>query len=433
MWDLAVRDLPASGLDQNSAWYLADKLWYKSRLGSGGNAYNCSLPSSDGCSATSWFQRLRTVDDDDGNLANGTPHAAAIFAAFDRHNIACGLVSDPANQNSTTCPALSAPVLTAVPNSASGSVKLTWTSVPGITTYRVSRNDAGCQAALTRFASTPLTSFLDGNLPNGVPMYYSVQATVSNAACDGPLSNCQAVAPQPFAGLISLDAAEYSCSSLITVTVTDNNAAGSPTAALTSTTEGTAETVSLTPISPGSKTFRGTIMTTSDAVAANGVLSVKNGDTISATYIDANDGGGGLNVPRATTASAVCAPTGVRPVADGSFGTAMRGSRADLSGTTIDVTWDVATCSSADHHILYGDLQDVATAAVTGASCDLGVTGAASWTGVPAGDLWFVVVGDDGAATEGSWGTDSAGAQRGSGAASGQCGMTARDNSGVCP
>jgi hypothetical protein len=52
---------------------------------------------------------------------------------------------------------------------------------------------------------------------------------------------------------------------------------------------------------------------------------------------------------------------------------------------------------------------------------------------VPSGNLWFVIVGDDDAATEGSWGTDGSGAQRGGAAVSGLCGMTARDNSGVCP
>ena len=434
LWDLAVRDLPASGLDQNSAWQLADKLWYKSRLGSGGDAYNCSLPDSDGCSVASWFQKLRTVDDDDGDLANGTPHAAAIFAAFDRHKIACGLVSDPSNQSSTICPALGAPVLTAVPGSASGTASLTWTNVPGITTYRVLRNDAGCQAALTRFASTPVPNFLDGGLPNGVPMYYSVQATVANSACDGNLSNCVAVTPQPFAGIITLDSAVYDCSSVITVTMIDGNVGLPPTAAVKSTTESVAETVTLTRIAPGSTTYRGTITTTANAVvAANGLLSVNTNDTITATYIDSNDGGGGSSIPRVALATAVCAATGVRPVADGSFGTAMKGSRADALGTTINVTWDVATCSSADHHILYGDLANVASTAATGASCELGTSGATSWTGVPAGDLWFVVVGDDNATTEGSWGTTGIGAVRGAGAASGQCGMTARDNSGVCP
>jgi hypothetical protein len=52
---------------------------------------------------------------------------------------------------------------------------------------------------------------------------------------------------------------------------------------------------------------------------------------------------------------------------------------------------------------------------------------------VPAGDLWFVVVGDDDAATEGSWGTDGSGAQRGSGTASGMCGLAALNTSGACP
>jgi len=189
----------------------------------------------------------------------------------------------------------------------------------------------------------------------------------------------------------------------------------------------------LTRIAPGSTTYRGTITTTANPAAADGLLSVKNGDTITATYIDASDGGGGFNIPRFAVAAASCAATGVRPVADGSFGTAMKGSRANAAGSSINVTWDVATCSSADHHILYGDLANVASAAVTGASCDLGFTGSASWTGVPAGDLWFVVVGDDNAATEGSWGTVGSGAQRGPGTASGQCGLAILNTSGVCP
>src|SRR4029078_4448490 len=91
LWDLAARDLPASGLDQQTAWQLADRLWYKSRTGSGGNIYTCGSPASNrSCAASSWFSELRTIDDDDGNLANGTPHAAAVFAAFSLHNIPCG-------------------------------------------------------------------------------------------------------------------------------------------------------------------------------------------------------------------------------------------------------------------------------------------------------------------------------------------------------
>ena len=122
MWDLAARDLPALGLDAATAWQVTDRLWYSSRSGSGGNAYNCSLPNSDGCGSNSWFSKLRTADDDDGNLNNGTPHGSAIFAAFDRHKIACGAASDPSNQNTSSCPALAAPALSATAGSSSVSL-----------------------------------------------------------------------------------------------------------------------------------------------------------------------------------------------------------------------------------------------------------------------------------------------------------------------
>ncbi len=433
LWDLAARDLPGSGLDQATAWSVIDRLWFASRLGSGGNSYNCSLPDSDGCSASSWFEKIRAIDDDDGNLANGTPHAAAIFAAFDRHKIACGLVSDASNQNSSSCPAFSAPTLTAVPGSTSASVQLTWTTAPGAVSYKVFRNDSGCETAMTRVAATSENALVDLGLANGIPVYYTVQASTANAACDGPVSACQAVTPQPFAGAISLDSGIYGCLSSVTVTVSDGNGAASLSAAVKSTTETTAETVALTKIAPGSTTYRGMILTTSNPPASDGLLSVTSGDTITATYVDANDGGGGTNIPRVATASVSCAPTGARPVADGSFGTAMKASRANPSGSSVNVTWDVATCSSTNHHLLYGDLAGVASVLVTGAACNLGTSGSASWSGVPAGNLWFVVVGDDNASTEGSWGTDGTGAQRGGAIVSGQCGMGARNNSGTCP
>jgi hypothetical protein len=122
-----------------------------------------------------------------------------------------------------------------------------------------------------------------------------------------------------------------------------------------------------------------------------------------------------------------------KPVPDGSFGVAMTASRVDPTATTIDLTWDVATCSSTDHHVLYGPLAGVTTLTLEGSVCDLGATGTATWNGVPAEDLWFVIAGDDGATTEGSWGKDSAGQERGGATASAQCGTTVRDNSGTCP
>jgi subtilisin-like proprotein convertase family protein len=340
LWDLATRDLPASGLDPASSWQLADKLWYKSRLGSGGNAYNCALPSSDGCSATSWYSKLRAIDDDDGNLANGTPHAAAIFAAFDRHKIACGASGDAGNQNSGTCPALGAAVLTATAGSALA--QLNWTAVPGATGYNVLRNDASCSAGSTIIATVPGTTFTDTGLSNGFPEYYAVQAVGTNPACDGRLSNCQAVTPQPFAGQVKLDAAAYSCASVVHVSVRDANIGGpTTTVKISSTTEPAGETITLTQAAPGSANYTGTIGTTGNPPTVNGVISVGGFDTITATYIDANDGQGGANLTRTATASTDCTFPVITNVAV-----------SLVTGNSARVTWD--TSEPATSVVRYG-------------------------------------------------------------------------------
>jgi hypothetical protein len=120
------------------------------------------------------------------------------------------------------------------------------------------------------------------------------------------------------------------------------------------------------------------------------------------------------------------APGVARAVSEG-----MTAGRVDAALASISVAWSV-TCASTDYHLLYGDLASVATTTPTGSVCDLGTSGTASWTNVPAGSLWFVVVGDDNVVTEGSWGQATAG-ERGGTTASGQCSITTRDNSGTCP
>ncbi len=196
MFDLATRDLPAMGLDRDTSWQLAEKLWYKSRQGSGGNAFNCRLPSSDGCGANTWFYKLRVADDDDGDLANGTPHAAAIFAAFNRHAIACDLATDPSNQNTSSCTKWGAPTLSA--SAAAGSVTLTWSEVSGAANYLILRNDIGCDASSNVVATVaaPATTYTDSALPAGFPVYYRIQAQAANTACESPVSACVQAAAQ---------------------------------------------------------------------------------------------------------------------------------------------------------------------------------------------------------------------------------------------
>jgi len=119
----------------------------------------------------------------------------------------------------------------------------------------------------------------------------------------------------------------------------------------------------------------------------------------------------------------------VPPVPDGAFGSPLRASR--LSATSIGLTWDVASCSAPGYHVVYGTRAGLPTYQVAGGVCSLGTGGSFTWSGVPTGNLWFVVVGDDGA-VEGSWGDASAGPRKGT-TASGVCGKTSRVNSGACP
>ena len=309
VFDLAFRDLPAMGLDSETSWQLTEKLFYVSREGSGGPIYTCSLPNSDGCAAGSWFMQMRNADDDDGNLDNGTPHAEALFAAFDRHAIACGAASDASNQNSSSCPTLDAPVLDG--SAGSNSADLGWTSVTDAAEYVVLRTEVDCSNYTMNIVDTipaPTTNYVDDDLANDFPLHFRVMARGSNSACESAVSNCVTVTPQPFAGTVRLDRAIYHCDGLIAITVRDANT-GSTTLDITifSDTETDPETVTLTETEPGTARFEGTIMGTSGpSTNGDGLLALSHGDTITANYIDADDGEGGTNLERETTASADC-------------------------------------------------------------------------------------------------------------------------------
>ena len=316
VWDLAARDLPAAGLDPASAWQLTEKLFYLSRLGSGGNAYNCALPSSDGCGTGSWYHKFRLQDDNDGNLANGTPHAGAIYAAFARHGIACGAASDPSNQNSSTCPPLARPVLSADPSGTD--VRLSWNLVTGTARYRILRNDLGCARGQTIIAdvASPTTTYADTAVAAGRTLYYRVLAQSSNSACESPVSECVAVTTAAPAGRVELDRSSYACGVPVRVTVLDGNAGASVSVRIWSGTEPDPEVLTLAQTEPGSGRYAGSIATTAGPAAhGDGLLSIATGDAITAEYTDADDGEGGTGIARRATAVGDCAPPSIGGVA----------------------------------------------------------------------------------------------------------------------
>ena len=141
------------------------------------------------------------------------------------------------------------------------------------------------------------------------------------------------------------------------------------------------------------------------------------------------------NVDLTVDVSSVCTTSfGPSSVPDGRSGTSpLRADRASVSGDEIQLIWDVASCTATNYNLLYGDLSSVASYAVGGSECSLGVSGSFGWSNVPGSDLYFLVVGTDGAGTESSWGTDSLFGERNGQIPSGQCGVTAKDMFSSCP
>ena len=111
-------------------------------------------------------------------------------------------------------------------------------------------------------------------------------------------------------GVIALDKGKYGCDDLVAMQLKDGDIGGNGTQdVVVTTTGGDSETVALTETGADTAIFEGSIVTEAAAVATeDGMLQVADGETITVTYIDADDGQGGTNVPATDDAVADCAP-----------------------------------------------------------------------------------------------------------------------------
>ncbi|MEA2600993.1 MAG: trimeric autotransporter adhesin [Acidobacteriota bacterium] len=199
LWDFVNRDLVGAptNLDLNTAWQLSDRLFYTG-MPQSTSMYTCNGPvnmkTSNGCGAGSLYTVMRAIDDDGDGVANGTPHAAAIFAALNRHGIACGAAGDPVNKNQTSCPSLTTPTVSATADSHT--VHLSWTTGgANATRYFVLRNETGCNAGFTKIATVnaPTLVYDDTTVVHGLTYYYRIQAATANDACVSTMSNCSTI------------------------------------------------------------------------------------------------------------------------------------------------------------------------------------------------------------------------------------------------
>jgi hypothetical protein len=194
-WDLVTRDLTAApfNMDSNTAFITANKIFYQ---GSGNigtwHGCNCTAGTSDGCGATNGYMQWLAADDDNGNLADGTPHMTAIYAAYNRHNIACTTPA-PVNAGCAAGPT-AAPTHTAT--AGDGQVALNWTASAGASEYWVMKTEgfAGCDFGKAKIATVTGTSYTDSEVANGRQYCYSVVPASSNA-CYGRASTCSCATP----------------------------------------------------------------------------------------------------------------------------------------------------------------------------------------------------------------------------------------------
>ena len=197
VWDMAQGFVSRYG--DGAGWALADRVWYESvydtasayQIVSGGK---CNiLANVDGCGANNWYTVMLAVDDDNGNLADGTPDADLIWNAFNGHGIACGASAPPVFTTCMVPPAT--PVLTAT--AGSGQVDLSWGTIAGATSYKIFRNEIACGAGYTPIAevAAPMTTYTDTAVANAVSYYYRLQVVGASDTCLSQFSSCQTATP----------------------------------------------------------------------------------------------------------------------------------------------------------------------------------------------------------------------------------------------
>jgi len=211
VWDLLKRDLPTIyGMSNNTALEVTTRLTF---IGAGNSTGWFDLtgppPGGAACGASQGYLQFLAADDDDGNVANGTPHMTAIATAFGRHEIDCTpafggpVVVDSGCVGTPT----TAPVVNLV--ATTFGADLSWPAVAGATNYEIFRTDGEhqCNFGKVRTGITANTSFSDVGLQKGRDYFYTVIPKGPSNSCFGPASPCNTrlgsdyVMSSPFPGL----------------------------------------------------------------------------------------------------------------------------------------------------------------------------------------------------------------------------------------
>ena len=137
------------------------------------------------------------------------------------------------------------------------------------------------------------------------------------AAASPSLVNCSN------SGVVGTDRRQVQCNADLGLQVidcdlnTDNGAVEAASVTVASTSQPAGLAVSLTETAAETAAFVGTLQV--DSSGGSGVLQVAEGDTISVTYIDADDGAGGINVPVVANVTVDCSAPSINSVVLGTI------------------------------------------------------------------------------------------------------------------
>ncbi len=140
-------------------------------------------------------------------------------------------------------------------------------------------------------------------------------------------------------GVVLLDAGSYRCDSSVGIELFDDDLAGNGTqdVTLSASPSGGSTTVTLSEVTGGPVVrYVGTAVLGTDLV-------VQDGDTLTVTYVDADDGAGGTDVPKTDTAEVDCAGPVVSGVAVSTTQDAMTITFTTDEPATTTVIWGAST------------------------------------------------------------------------------------------
>lgn len=171
-WDLAVALTAKHG--EHTGWRESERIFFTSLSDAGSYLTSGPFPI---------YDAYVNADDDDGNLANGTPNGAEIFTAFDDHGIAGAPVGSSPPCTRPIQPALSV-------SESCDSFDLSWSAVAGVDHYELFRAELRVDSTFfpvgTVTAGT--TNFNDAEVSPALDYHYYVMA-VDAAGCESSVEN----------------------------------------------------------------------------------------------------------------------------------------------------------------------------------------------------------------------------------------------------